>query len=163
MSPSAGTPATATLRRAGIAFTTHNYVHDPRSTEYGLEAARALDLDPSHVFKTLIASVDGVLTVAVVPVTGSLDLKALATVRGGRRAAMADAMAAQRSTGYVLGGISPVGQKRPLPTVLDSSAANLDVIYVSGGKRGFDIGIAPDDLLTVTGGTLGSISRGARP
>lgn len=156
-----GTPATVTLTRAGVPFTGHVYEHDPRRTSYGLEAAEALGLDPDGVFKTLLADVDGRPVVAIVPVSGSLDLKALATSHGGRRAAMADAATAQRLTGYVLGGISPIGQKRALPTLLDVAARDRAVIYVSGGRRGFDIGIAPADLLTVTGGSYAAIARAA--
>lgn len=155
----AGTPATLALTRAGIPFTTHAYEHDPRSSSYGLEAAAALCLDPAAVFKTLVAEVDGSPVVAIVPVSGILDLKALAAARGGRRADLAEAATAQRLTGYVLGGISPIGQRRPLPTLLDESAILLATVYVSGGRRGLDIGLAPDDLLAVTGGAYAAIGR----
>ena len=154
-----GTPATVALTAAGVAFTLHEYTHDPRAESYGLEAATALGLPPEQVFKTLMATVDGRLTVAIVPVTGQLDLKALARAAGGSKAAMADVAAAERATGYVAGGISPVGQKRSHPTVLDASALGFDVIYVSGGRRGLDLGIAPADLLTATGATVVPISR----
>lgn len=159
---SAGTPATSALTKAGIAFTSHVYDHDPRSGSYGLEAAGALGLDAALVFKTLVATVDGQPTVAIVPVGGSLDLKLLAQVHGGRKADLADAAVAQRLTGYVLGGISPIGQRRALPTVLDTSAQLLAVIYVSGGRRGFDIGIAPDDLISATRGRYAAIARAER-
>ena len=160
---SAGTPATVALTKAGIAFSIHQYDHDPRSTSYGLEAASALGLEAALVFKTLVATVDGTPTVAIVPVTGSLDLKLLAASLHGRRAELADSAVAQRLTGYVLGGISPIGQKRQLATVLDSSAEQLRTIYVSGGKRGFDIGLAPDDLIAATGGEYAAIARGEQP
>jgi len=111
------TPATAALTRAGVAFTEHTYAHDPGAASYGLEAAAALGLVPEQVFKTLMVSVDGRLVVGIVPVSGQLDLKAVAAAVGGKRAAMADPAAAQRATGYVVGGISPVGQRRPHSTV----------------------------------------------
>ena len=154
-----GTPATVALTRAGIAFTLHEYAHDPRATSYGSEAAEALGLDPDRVFKTLLAEVDGDLVVAVVPVAGWLDLKALARALGGRKAAMADPKDAERSTGYVVGGIAPVGQKRRLPTVVDESATAYDVVYVSAGRRGLDLGIAPADLVAATGAITADVSR----
>ncbi|MBA2952333.1 Cys-tRNA(Pro) deacylase [Nocardioides sp. MAH-18] len=154
-----GTPATVALTRAELPFSLHEYDHDPRATSYGLEAAEALGLEPERVFKTLMANVDGRLAVGIVPVSGQLDLKALARALGGSKAAMADVAAAERATGYVAGGISPVGQKRAHPTVLDESAAGFDTIYVSGGRRGLDLGIAPDDLVTATGAILAPISR----
>lgn len=155
----AGTPATAALTRAGIPFTSHAYDHDPRSTSFGEEAAAALGLRTDEVFKTLLAMVDGRPVVGIVPVSGTLDLKALAAAAGGRRAEMADTATAQRLTGYVVGGISPIGQKRALPTYLDESAQLLDTVYVSGGRRGLDLGLAPDDLLAVTDGTYAAIGR----
>ena len=154
-----GTPATVALTRAGVAFTLHEYAHAPRATSYGSEAAEALGLDPDRVFKTLLAEVDGTLVVAVVPVAGWLDLKALARALGGRKAAMADPKDAERSTGYVVGGIAPVGQKRRLPTVVDESATGYDVVYVSAGRRGLDLGIAPADLVAVTGAITADVSR----
>jgi Cys-tRNA(Pro)/Cys-tRNA(Cys) deacylase len=157
-----GTPATVALARAGIAYTAHAYEHDPRATSFGLEAAHALGLQPDEVFKTLLALVDGRAVVGIVPVSGSLDLKALAAAAGGRRAEMADASTAQRLTGYVLGGISPIGQKRALPTFVDETAELLDTVYVSGGRRGFDIGLAPADLLAITGGSYAPIGRTER-
>lgn len=154
-----GTPAAVALTRAGIDYTVHEYEHDPRAASFGLEAAEALGLDPAQVFKTLMATVDGRLTVGIVPVSGQLDLKALARAVGGSRAAMADVAAAERATGYVAGGISPVGQKRPHPTVLDETALAHDVVYVSGGRRGLDIGLAPADLVRATGADVAPISR----
>jgi Cys-tRNA(Pro)/Cys-tRNA(Cys) deacylase len=155
----AGTPATAALTRAGIEFTTHSYAHDPAASSYGLEAAEALGLDPATVFKTLLADVDGSLVVGIVPVTGQLDLKALASAVGGKRATMADPAVVERVTGYVVGGISPIGQKRSLPTVLDASADRQPRVYVSGGRRGLDLGLAPDDLRRATGATSAPIAR----
>ena len=154
-----GTPATVALTRAGIAFTEHAYAHDPAAASYGVEAAEVLGLDPARVFKTLLASVDGRLVVGIVPVSGQLDLKAVAAAVGGKKAAMADPAAAERATGYVVGGISPVGQKRAHPTVLDASATDLDVVYVSGGRRGLDLGLSPADLVRVTGATVAPIGR----
>ena len=154
-----GTPATVALTAAGIAFTPHAYEHDAANTNFGLEAASALNLDPEQVFKTLLADVDGALVVAIVPVTGKLDLKALAASVGGKKAEMADPVVAQRKTGYVVGGISPIGQKTRHPTVLDETAELFDTIFVSGGKRGFDIELAPSDLLAITGGKVAAIGR----
>lgn len=155
----AGTPATLALTRAGVAFTALAYDHDPRAQAYGLEAAEKLGLDPDRVFKTLLAEVDGSLAVGIVPVALQLDLKALAAAVGGKRAEMADPRVAERKTGYVVGGISPIGQKTPLPTVLDESAILHETIYVSGGRRGLDLELAPDDLLAVTAGRYAEISR----
>lgn len=157
---SGGTPATVELTSAGVAFTPHAYDHDPRTGSYGLEAATALGVAPERVFKTLLASVDGRLVVGIVPVSGQLDLKALAAAVGGKRAEMADPTLAERTTGYVVGGISPVGQRRRLPTVLDSSALDHPAILVSGGRRGLDLELAPADLIRVTGATTGQIGRG---
>lgn len=154
-----GTPATVALTAAGIPFTPHAYEHDPATTSFGLEAATVLGLDPEQVFKTLLADVDGALTVAIVPVTGKLDLKALAAAVGGKKAEMADARVAERRTGYVVGGISPIGQKTRHVTVLDETAELFDTIFVSGGRRGFDIELAPADLLRITGGTIAAIAR----
>jgi Cys-tRNA(Pro)/Cys-tRNA(Cys) deacylase len=145
-----GTPATVALARAGIEFRLHEYAHDPRAESYGLEAAEALGLDPARVFKTLMATVDGRLATAVVPVSGQLDLKALARALGASRAAMADVVVAERATGYVAGGISPVGQRRPHPTVLDSTALDHPSVFVSAGRRGLDLEIAPADLVRIT-------------
>ena len=157
---SGGTPATVALTRAGVAFTLHEYAHDPRAESYGLEAAEALGLDPGVVFKTLMASADGRLVVGIVPVSGQLDLKALARALGASKAVLAEVAAAERATGYVAGGISPIGQKRVHPTVLDQSALGFATVYVSGGRRGLDVGIAPVDLVRVTGGIVAPIGRG---
>jgi Cys-tRNA(Pro)/Cys-tRNA(Cys) deacylase len=148
-----GTPAIVAAERAGIAFTLHDYVHDPKADSYGLEAAEKLGLDPVRVFKTLVADVDGTLTVAIVPVGAQLDLKAL-----GKRVTMADVRLAERTTGYVTGGISPLGQRKLLPTVLDESALAFATIHVSAGRRGLEIELAPADLLSLTGGEARSIA-----
>lgn len=145
-----GTPATAALAAAGVPFVLHPYAHDPSAASYGLEAAEVLGIDPARVFKTLMVEVEGKLAVGVVPVSGTLDLKAFAAALGAKKASMADPAAAQRRTGYVLGGISPLGQRLPSPTVLDSSALALDTVFVSGGKRGLDIELAPGDLVRLT-------------
>ncbi|WP_019146410.1 Cys-tRNA(Pro) deacylase [Aeromicrobium massiliense] len=154
-----GTPATALLTRLGIDFTERPYSHDPRAESYGLEAAEALGVDPDRVFKTLMVDVDGELCVGVVPVSGSLDLKAMAAALGGKKAQMADKDAAQRATGYVLGGISPVGQKKTHRTVLDETVELHDTVLVSGGRRGLDIELAPADLQRVTDAVLADVAR----
>jgi Cys-tRNA(Pro)/Cys-tRNA(Cys) deacylase len=154
-----GTPATVALTKAGLAFTTHSYDHDPGAKSYGLEAAEVLELPPAQVFKTLLVEVDGKLAVGVVPVDKQLDLKAVAAALNGKKATMADPAAAERSTGYVVGGISPIGQKRSLPTVVDSSASEQDTVYVSGGRRGLDIGLTPADLIKVTAARTAPIAR----
>jgi len=153
------TPAVVALTKAGIDFTLHEYGHDRAAESYGLEAAEKLGVDPDQVFKTLMANLDGLLVVGIVPVTLMLDLKALARALGGSRAAMADVADAERATGYVAGGISPVGQKRAHPTVLDESAELHDTVFVSGGRRGLDVEIAPADLVEVTGAIIADISR----
>ena len=140
-------------------FTTHTYAHDPATASYGLEAASLLGLPPEQVFKTLLADADGDLVVAIVPVTGSLDLKALAVALGAKRASMAEPAAAERVTGYVVGGISPLGQRRALPTVVDETAELFDTVYVSGGRRGFDLGLAPADLIAATHARVAPIAR----
>jgi Cys-tRNA(Pro)/Cys-tRNA(Cys) deacylase len=152
------TPAVVALRNAGVPFTVHEYAHDPRSDSFGLEAAAELGLDPDRVYKTLLANADGGLVVAVVPVSGRLDLKALARAVGASRAAMAQVREAERATGYVAGGISPFGQKRPHPTVVDETVELWDSVYVSGGRRGLDVEIAPADLVEVTGAIVADIS-----
>jgi Cys-tRNA(Pro)/Cys-tRNA(Cys) deacylase len=172
---SGGTPATVALDRAGIDYTLRPYDHDPRGRApsrspgrsrsdrlegYGLEAATALGVDPARVFKTLLANLDGRLVVGVVPVSGQLDLKALARALGGRKAVMADVAAAERATGYVAGGISPVGQKRRLPTVVDASALDHATVLVSGGRRGLDLELAPADLVATTGAIVDRVGRG---
>jgi len=154
-----GTPATALLTRLGIDFTERPYDHDPRAESYGLEAAEALGVDPDRVFKTLMVDVDGELCVGIVPVSGSLDLKAMAAALGGKKAQMADKTAAQRATGYVLGGISPVGQKKAHRTVLDETAELHDTVLVSGGRRGLDIELSPADLQQVTDAVLADVAR----
>jgi Cys-tRNA(Pro)/Cys-tRNA(Cys) deacylase len=154
-----GTPATVALTTAGVSFTVHAYDHDPAHPSYGEEAAQAMGVSPDRVFKTLVADVDGTLTVAVVPVAGSLDLKALASAVGGKRAAMADPALAERTTGYVRGGISPLGQRKKLPTVLDASASAHDTICVSAGRRGLEVELAPKDLADLTNAVLAPIAR----
>jgi Cys-tRNA(Pro)/Cys-tRNA(Cys) deacylase len=154
-----GTPATVALTAAGVAFTQHPYQHDSAAPSYGLEAAEVLGLPPDQVFKTLLVDTGAGLAVGVVPVAGQLDLKAMAAALGAKKVTMADPAAAERSTGYVVGGISPVGQKRALPTVVDESAALFDVVYVSGGRRGLDLGLSPADLVRVTGATVADIAR----
>ncbi|NEA45605.1 Cys-tRNA(Pro) deacylase [Streptomyces sp. SID10815] len=156
---SAGTPATVALTAAGVDFTVHAYDHDPSHPSYGEEAAEAMGVSPDRVFKTLVADVDGSLTVAVVPVAGSLDLKALASAVGGKRAAMADPALAERTTGYVRGGISPLGQRKRLRTVLDASATGHPTICVSAGRRGLEVELSPADLAALTHATLAPIGR----
>lgn len=156
------TPATVALTQAGIDFTLHAYdaaARRDQATSYGEEAADALGLDPRRVFKTLIVAVDGRLAVAVVPVSGKLDLKAVARALGGSKAAMAEVAAAERATGYVAGGISPIGQRRPHPTVVDESALAHPTVYVSAGRRGLELEIAPADLVAVTGATTAPVGR----
>lgn len=155
-----GTPALRTLSAAGVEHQVATYQHDPTTgVGYGLEAAIALGLEPEQVFKTLVAEVDGHLTVAVVPVTGHLDLKALADAVGGKRAVMAQRPDAERATGYVAGGISPLGQRTTLPTVLDETVWLFETVYVSGGRRGLDVGLAPDDLIRLTHAVVAPIAR----
>jgi Cys-tRNA(Pro)/Cys-tRNA(Cys) deacylase len=157
---SSGTPATALLARAKVPFTLHPYQHDPRSQAYGEEAAGALGVDPARIFKTLIASVEGRLACAVVPVAARLDLKAFAATLGGKRAELADPAAAARATGYVVGGISPLGQRSKLPVVVDGSASSFETMFVSAGKRGLQVELAPDDLVRVAGALLAPIAAG---
>jgi Cys-tRNA(Pro)/Cys-tRNA(Cys) deacylase len=158
----AGTPATALLTARKVPFSTHSYEVSPDAPNYGALVADALGVAPEQLFKTLIAEVDGALTVAVVPVTGDLDLKALAAAVGGKRAALADRAAAERSSGYVRGGISPLGQRKQLPTVVDASAPAHEVMYVSGGRRGLQVALAPDDLIRLTAATVAPLSTAAR-
>lgn len=146
-----GTPATALLTKAKIAFTLHPYEHDPRSQAYGEEAAAALGVEPGRIFKTLIAGVDGKLACAVVPVAARLDLKAFAAALGGKRAELADPAAASRATGYVVGGISPLGQKSRLRVVVDESAQGYETVYVSAGRRGLQVQLSPADLVRAAG------------
>ncbi len=152
------TPAVVVLRQRKVPHRIVSYDHDPARSSYGTEAAEALGLDPAVVFKTLMADVDGTLVVAVVPVTGSLDLKALARAAGGKKASMADPAAAERSSGFVLGGISPLGQRKRLATFVDDSAMTLGEIYVSAGRRGVEIALAPDDLVDALGATVAPLA-----
>jgi len=154
-----GTTATVALERAKIAFTVHEYPHDPRAASYGREACEALGVSADRVFKTLIASVDGDLVAGVVPVEGQLDLKALAAAVGGKRGALAEVAAAERATGYVAGGISPVGQRKRLPVVLDTSAMSFATVFCSAGRRGLEIELTPADLVRAASATVADISR----
>lgn len=156
---SGGTPATVALTALGIPFTLHPYEHDPATPSYGLEAAAVLGVDPARVFKTLLADVDGALVVGIVPVSGQLDLKALASAVDGKRATMADPAVAERKTGYVVGGISPIGQRTSLRTVLDESALDQETVFVSGGRRGLDIELAPTRLRDAVGAVIAPIGR----
>jgi len=155
----APTPAVAALQRAAVEHHLHAYDHDPAAASFGREAAHVLGVEPARVLKTLVASVDERLVVAVVPIEGELDLKALAAALGAKRAAMADPAAAERATGYVVGGISPLGQKRSLPTVVDSSATSWPTVFVSGGRRGLEVELAPADLVAATGASVAAIAR----
>lgn len=155
----ASTPATVALTAAGVAFTVHTYDHDPAARSFGMEAVEALGLPAEQMFKTLVVDTGAGLAVAVVPVSGSLDLKAMASALGVKRVEMARPEAAERSSGYVVGGISPLGQKRRLPTVVDESAGLFDLVFVSGGRRGMDIGLAPTDLIAVSGARVADIAR----
>jgi Cys-tRNA(Pro)/Cys-tRNA(Cys) deacylase len=155
---SGGTPALTALERAGIAHRTHPYEALGRAHSYGVDAAEALGLDPRRVFKTLVAEVDGAPVLAMVPVAGTLDLKALAAARGGKKAAMADPAVAERLTGYVTGGISPLGTKRRLPVVVDASALQHATIYCSAGRRGLQLELAPADLVAAAGATTAPVA-----
>ncbi|TMQ90580.1 Cys-tRNA(Pro) deacylase [Actinomadura soli] len=157
---STGTPATVAATDAKIEFTLHTYEPDPDAGSYGEAAADALGIPYAQIFKTLLAEVDGRLTVGVVPVSASLDLKALAAAAGGKRARMAEPRDAERATGYVVGGISPLGQRRRLPTVIDVSVSGLATVYVSAGRRGLQIELVPGDLVRLTGARLAAIARG---
>jgi Cys-tRNA(Pro)/Cys-tRNA(Cys) deacylase len=157
-----GTAATIALERAGISFALHEYAHDPRRESYGQEASQALGVPAGRVFKTLIADVDGALVAGVVPVEGQLDLKALAAAAGGKKAAMAAVTAAERATGYVAGGISPVGQRKRLPVFLDASALGFATVFCSAGRRGLEIELAPADLVRAASATIARIGSPAR-
>lgn len=146
------------LGQRGIAFTLHPYEHDPRAPAYGEEAAAALGVEPARIFKTLIASVDGRLACAVVPVAGRLDLKAFAAALGAKRAVLAEPAAAARATGYVVGGISPIGQKVRLPVVLDASVQDFETVYVSAGRRGLQVQLSPADLVRATDARVATIA-----
>jgi len=154
-----GTPATVALERAGVAFVARSYDHDPSADSYGLEAAEALGVPPERVFKTLLVDTGSGLAVGIVPVDRLLDLKAIASALGAKKATMADPKVAERSTGYVVGGISPLGQRKALPTVLDATARDFETILVSGGKRGFDLELAPADLAALTRAIFADIAR----
>ncbi|MGC5014055.1 Cys-tRNA(Pro) deacylase [Streptosporangium sp. DT93] len=154
-----GTPATVALAQAGADFSLHLYEHDASAQAYGEEAADALGVPYERIFKTLVAEVEGGLAVAVVPVAGRLDLKAFAAALGGKRAAMADAAKVERVTGYVVGGISPLGQRRPLPTVVDASALEFETIYFSAGRRGLQIETSPAELVRLTKAATACIGR----
>jgi Cys-tRNA(Pro)/Cys-tRNA(Cys) deacylase len=156
------TPATALLGKLGIAHSVHAYPHDPRHGSYGLEASEALGIEPERVFKTLVADVDGALTVGVVPVAGQLDLKALAAAAGGKKAVMADVAAAERATGYVAGGISPLGHRRRLAVVVDSSALEYPTIFCSAGRRGLELELAPADLVRAANAVVAPIAAPTR-
>lgn len=156
----AATPAVRILEKARVAHTLHPYDPEhPSDQGHGEAAVAALGADPARVFKTLVARVDGVLTVAVVPVSGTLDLKALAAAAGGRKAVMADPGDAERATGYVLGGISPLGQKKALPTVVDASALQFDTVMVSAGRRGLQVELPPGELVALTRARTAPIGR----
>lgn len=155
-----GTPATAHLTRSKIAFTLHPYAHDPRAGAYGEEAAAALGVDPTRIFKTLIAVVDAKLACGVVPVASRLDLKALAAAVGGKRGGLADPAVAARATGYVVGGISPIGQKTRLPVVVDASAETFETVLVSAGRRGLQVELSPADLARAASATFAPIAAG---
>jgi Cys-tRNA(Pro)/Cys-tRNA(Cys) deacylase len=153
------TPAVVAVQRAAVTYRLHEYHHDPAAEAYGAEAAEKLGVDPARMLKTLVASVDGRLAVALVPVARSLDLKAFASSLGGKRAAMAEVAEAERATGYVAGGISPLGQRRRLPTVLDDSALAWETVYVSAGRRGLQLELSPADLQHLCGARAGPIAR----
>ena len=151
----ARTPAITAVERAGIAFTIHEYEHAPGTGSYGLEAAERLGVAPGRVFKTLVVDLDGTLAVAMVPVAAQLDLKRL----GGKRSALADPREVERTTGYVLGGVSPLGQRKALPTTLDDSALVYPTIYVSAGRRGLELELEPRALVSLTGADVRPIAR----
>lgn len=156
-----GTPAIALLTKRRVPHQLHTYEPDARAESYGAEAVAALDqATPGQVFKTLVAEVDGTLTVGVIPVTHHLDLKAIAAARAGKKAVMAEIASAERATGYVAGGISPLGQRRRLPIVLDSSATGFEMIFCSAGRRGLEIEISPTELIRLVDATLADIASG---
>lgn len=153
------TPATKRLDSLGIVWKGHEYQHDPSNRDFGKEAAEKLQIDPAQVFKTLVVKTDIGLAVGIIPVNAMLDLKALASAIGGKKAEMAEVTDAERVTGYVHGGISPIGQRRLLPTIVDSSAIGFATIFVSGGRRGFDLELAPDDLVKAVQGQFANLRR----
>jgi Cys-tRNA(Pro)/Cys-tRNA(Cys) deacylase len=148
------TPATTAARKAGVEHRVHEYAHDPSAASYGMEAAEALGLDPARVFKTLVADLDGTLTVCIVPVAHELDLRSL-----GKRARLADTAKAERTTGYVAGGISPLGHRRALPTLVDETALEHVTVFVSAGRRGLEIELAPGDLVALTNAEVRGLRR----
>lgn len=152
------TRATVAAQKAGIAFTVHEYAHDDTNVAYGVEAVERLGLDPRRVFKTIVVTVKDKPAVAVVPVACEVDLKAVAIALGAKHAVLADPAVAQRVTGYVLGGISPLGQQRRLPTLVDASATAFATVFVSAGRRGLEIELAPGDLCKVAGATYAAIA-----
>lgn len=154
-----GTPATVALTKAGADFILHPYEHDANAQAYGEEAADALGVPYERIFKTLVAETEAGLAVAVVPVSGKLDLKAFAAALKGKKAAMAEAAKVERVTGYVVGGISPLGQRKRLPTVVDASALAFETIYFSAGRRGLQIETAPGNLVTLTGAITAPIAK----
>lgn len=152
------TPGVAAAKRSKISYTLHEYKHDPRHESYGLEAAEKLGVDAARVFKTLVVEVaGGELVVAILPVDSSLNLKKIASAVGAKKAAMADKVKVQKVTGYVLGGVSPLGQKKALKTVVDSGSEEFSTILVSAGKRGLEIELAPNDLVTLTRGSFADL------
>ncbi|TEX50453.1 MAG: aminoacyl-tRNA deacylase [Actinomycetales bacterium mxb001] len=153
-----GTPALIALQREQVPHSVHAYDHDPAVANFGLEAAQELGVEPARVFKTLLADVDGTPVVAIVPVSGSLDLKALASARGAKRARMLEPSVAERLTGYVVGGISPLGQRTSSATVIDASALDFATVYVSAGRRGLDVELDPRDLMRLTAADLAPIA-----
>ena len=155
-----GTPATSVLAREGVRHTLHSYQVDPWAPSYGEAAAEALGVEPGRVFKTLVAAVDGRLVVGVVPVSSTLDLKALAAA-GGRRAVLAEPAVAERATGYVVGGISPIGQRSRLVIVVDASVGRWPTVYVSAGRRGLQVELAPADLVRLTSARSAAIASTA--
>ncbi len=154
---SRGTQATVAVAKAKVEHRIHEYQHDPAAPSYGLEAAEQLGVDPAGVFKTLVAEVDGRLAVAVVPVAARLDLKALAAAAGGRKAVMAETADAERATGYVVGGISPLGHRKRLPVFLDASMQDRPTVLVSAGRRGLELELSPADLARLSGGTFAEL------
>ena len=153
----ARTPAIAAAEKAKVAHSVHEYEHDPKAGAYGLEAAERLGVDPARVLKTIVVDLDGTLEVAIVPVAAQVDLRAL----GGKRSRMAEPRDVERSTGYVLGGVSPLGQRRRLPTTVDSSALEHETVFVSAGRRGLELELDPNDLVRLTGASVRPVARQA--